>query len=76
MQNGPIKPTVKVITLALVAVWAILVLEVTAADPPMWLLMSYTAFIFLLVGRMWGLEADYWLSKLNPITISLGEDNE
>lgn len=76
MKNGPIKPTAKVITLLLVGVWAVLVLELTTADPPMWLLMPYTAFIFTLVGRMWGLEADYWLSKINPITISLGDDNE
>lgn len=76
MQNGPIKPTAKVITLVLVGVWAVLVLEVTTADPPMWLLMSFTAFIFTLVGRMWGLEADYWLSKINPITISWGGNDE
>jgi len=76
MQNGPIKPTAKVVTLALVGVWAALVLDLTGAEPQTWLLMSFTAFIFSLVGRMWGLEADYWLQKLNPITISLGDDDE
>jgi hypothetical protein len=76
MKNGPNRPFVKLVTLILVGVWAVLVLDVTPAEPSMWLLMTFTAFIFSLVGRMWGVEADHWLGKINPITISLGNNDE
>jgi len=74
MHNGPTKPFEKLLTLILVGVWAVLALGIQST--PTWLLVSLTAFVFSLVGRLWGVEVDYWLDTLNPITISLGDDDE
>jgi len=74
MHNGPTKPFEKLLTLILVGVWAVLALGIQST--PTWLLVSLTAFVFSLVGRLWGVEVDYWLETLNPITISLGDDDE
>lgn len=76
MKNGPTKPFEKLLTLILVGVWAALTLGLAPTDPPTWLLVSSTAFVFVLIGRLWGVEVDYWLDSLNPITISLGDDDE
>jgi hypothetical protein len=70
MKNGPTKPFEKLLTLILVGVWAALALGVASA--PMWLLVSSTAFVFALIGRLWGVEANYWVSQINPVTISFG----
>lgn len=74
MQNGPIRPFEKLLTLILVGVWAVLALGIQST--PTWLLISLTAFVFALVGRLWGVEVNHWLDTLNPITISLGDDDE
>jgi len=74
MKNGPNQPFEKLLTLILVAVWAVLALGGTT-QPPDWLLVSLTGFVFALVGRLWGIEADYWLSRLNPIEVRLGGDD-
>lgn len=66
----------KLLTLILVGVWAILVLDLSAAQPSQLTVVLLTAFVFLIIGRMWGVEAEFWLDKLNPITITLGDDDE
>jgi hypothetical protein len=74
MRNGPTRPFEKLLTLVLVGVWATLALGIQST--PTWLLVSLTAFVFVLVGRLWGVEVNYWLDTLNPITIRLGDDDE
>jgi len=76
MTNGGVSRFAKAVLLILLGVWVVLVLDLTVADPPQLLLYSLTALIFAIVGRLWRIEAEYWLSKLNPITITLGDDNE
>ncbi|AFH21986.1 hypothetical protein OSG_eHP14_00030 [environmental Halophage eHP-14] len=75
-KNGGVSRFAKAVLLILLGVWAVLVLDLTAADPSQLLLYSLTALIFSIVGRLWRLEAEYWLSKINPITITLGDDDE
>jgi hypothetical protein len=76
MTNGGVSRFAKTVLLILLGVWVVLVLDLTAADPSQLLLYSLTALIFAIVGRLWRIEAEYWLSKLNPITITLGDDDE
>lgn len=76
MRNGGVSRFAKAVLLILLGVWSVLVLDLTAADPSHWLVVSLTALIFGIVGRLWRIEADYWLSKINPITIRLGGDDE
>jgi hypothetical protein len=77
MRNGPNSPFAKVVLLILLGVWAVLVLDLTTADPSQWLLISLTGILFAIIGRLWRIEANYWLDKLAPITINFGDnDNE
>ena len=76
MVNGGNSPTAKLALLLVLGVWALLVLDLTAATPSMWLTVTLTAFVFALVGRLWRIEVNYWLDMLNPITIQLGDDDE
>jgi hypothetical protein len=76
MTNGGVSRLAKAVLLFLMGVWAVLVLDLTTAQPPSWLLISLTALLFAIVGRLWRIEADHWLSVLNPITINFGDDNE
>jgi hypothetical protein len=73
MKNGGNSRFSKVLTLIVVAVWAALALGFGPESPSTWLLVTSTAFVFLLVGRMWGVEVDYWTTQLNPVTISFGD---
>jgi len=75
-KNGGVDQFAKGVLLILLGVWAILVLDLTRANPSQFLLYSLTALIFSIVGRMWRLEAKYWLEKLNPITLKAGDDDE
>jgi len=75
-KNGGVDRFAKAVLLILLGVWAVLVLDLTRANPSQFLLYSLTALIFSIVGRMWRLEAQYWLSKINPITISLGDEDD
>lgn len=76
MVNGGVSRFAKAVLSVLLGVWVALVLDLTSANPPTFILIPLTALIFGIVGRMWRLEADYWLSKLNPITISVGDDDD
>lgn len=76
MKNGGVSRFAKAVLLILLAVWSVLVLDLTAAKPSQWLVISLTALIFAIVGRLWRIEADHWLNKLNPVTIQLGTDDE
>jgi len=76
MRNGPNSPVAKVLVLGLFGVWALLVLDLTTADPSTAVIVFLTAFLFSLIGRMWGLEVDEWMRQLNTITIMLGDDDE
>jgi len=76
MKNGPNGLVRKVSTLVLVAVWAMVTLGLSPRDPGEAILLGLTAFVFALVGRMWGIEAQYWLDKLSHVTITLGDDDE
>ena len=64
----------KLITLILVSVWSVLALGL-AEQPSHLVMVSLTAFVFLLIGRMWGVEADRIVSSLNPITIDFGNED-
>jgi len=47
----------KGVLMVLLGVWAALTLGIsTGPDVPGWLYTSLTAFVFLLAGRMWGIE--------------------
>lgn len=47
----------KGVLMVLLGVWAALTLGVSAGpEVPNWLYTSLTAFVFLLAGRMWGIE--------------------
>jgi hypothetical protein len=70
MRNGPIEPFEKLLTLILVGVWCLTALGIQST--PTWLLVSLTAFVFALVGRLWGVEVNHWISQINPVTISFG----
>lgn len=74
MQNGPNGWFRKLLTLILVGVWAILSLGLVQ-KPSTLIMTGLTAFVFLLVGRLWGVEAEHWLGVLNPVTINFGNDN-
>jgi hypothetical protein len=76
MKNGGVSRFAKVVLLILLAVWTILVLDLTAANPSQWLVISLTALIFAIVGRLWRIEANHWLRQLNPVTIEFGNENE
>lgn len=76
MTNGGVSRFAKAVLLILLGVWVVLVLDLTAADPSPLLLYSLTALIFAIVGRAWRIEAKHWLDKLDPITITLGDDDE
>jgi len=65
----------KLITLILVGVWSVLALGL-AEQPSQLVMVSLTAFVFLLVGRLWGVEADRIISTLNPITIDFGREED
>jgi len=73
MKNGGNSRFGKALTLIVVGVWAALALGFGPDSPSTWLLVTSTAFVFLLVGRMWGVEVDYWTTQLNPVTISFGD---
>jgi len=75
-KNGPNSRFAKGVLLILIGVWAVLVLDLTRANPSQFLLYSLTALIFSIVGRMWRIEVQHWLSKIQTVTISLGDDNE
>ena len=76
MRNGPNSPVAKVLVLGLCGVWALLVLDLTTADPPTAVVVFLTAFLFGLIGRMWGLEVDEWLDRAWVITIDWRDDDE
>jgi hypothetical protein len=76
MRNGPNSPVAKVLVLGLFGVWALLVLDLTTADPPTAVVVFLTAFLFSLIGRMWGLEVDEWLDRAWVITIDWRDDDE
>jgi len=76
MKNGGNSRFSKVLTLIVVGVWAALALGFGPSSPSSWLLVTSTAFVFLLVGRMWGVEVDYWTTQLNPVTISFGDGGD
>ncbi|WP_254766519.1 hypothetical protein [Salinilacihabitans rarus] len=63
-----------VATLTLFAVWAGIVLGpmFTHADPPRYeIVVGVTSVVFLILGRMWGIEVE---RILDGITISAGGD--
>ncbi|WP_254768221.1 hypothetical protein [Salinilacihabitans rarus] len=63
-------------TLTLFAVWAGIVLGpmFTHADPPPYeIVVGVTSIVFLILGRMWGLEVE---RILDGITISAGNRSE
>lgn len=66
----------KLVTLALLLVWVVLTMELTAAEPDQWLMYALTALLFLIIGRMWDLQ----LEKLDlpglSISTSLSDDEE
>jgi hypothetical protein len=76
MRNGPNSPVAKVLVLGLFGVWAALVLDLTTADPSTAEVVFLTAFLFSLIGRMWGLEVDEWLDRAWVITIDWRDDDE
>jgi len=75
-KNGPNSPFAKGVLLILIGVWAILVLDITRANPSQFLLYSLTALIFSIVGRMWRIEVQHWLEKIQTVTINIGDDDE
>jgi len=76
MDSGAISLFQKLITVLLMGVWVSLVLELTAANPPDWLLLSLTALMFSIIGRMWGIEAEYWLNRFSNVTIEFNRGDE
>jgi hypothetical protein len=76
MRNGPNSPVAKVLVLGLFGVWALLVLDLTTADPSTAVIVFLTAFLFSLIGRMWGLEVDEWLDRVWVVTIDWRDDDE
>jgi len=76
MKNGGNSRFAKVAYLAFVVVWGLLVLDITTADPPVWLLISLTALLGIILGKMWDVEVQYWLDRFDTVTIRLGEDDE
>lgn len=76
MKNGPNGIVRKVSTLALVGVWVAVTLGLSPRDPGEAFLLGLTAFVFALVGRMWGIEARHWLDRLSPITVNFGDNND
>jgi len=76
MRNGPNSPVAKILVLGLFGVWSALVLDLTAANPSTATVVLLTAFLFALIGRMWGVEVDAWLSKFGSVTIVWSDDDE
>jgi hypothetical protein len=76
MVNGGNSRFAKVAYLAFVVVWGLLVLDVTTADPPMWLLLSLTALLGIILGKMWDVEVQYWLGRFDRVVIRIGNDDE
>lgn len=76
MRNGGVSKFAKAVLVVLLGVWTVLVLDLTSASTPPWLLVPLTALIFSIVGRLWRIEAQHWLDKLQPITIDFGDDDE
>jgi len=76
MRTGPNSPLAKVLVIGLFGVWSALVLDLTTADPSTTTVVLLTAFLFSVIGRMWGVEADEWLNQINGITIRLGDDDD
>lgn len=74
MKNGGVSRFAKVVALILLSVWSLLILDLTGANPEQWLVISLTALIFAIVGRMWRIEATYWLDQFGPIQIDFGGD--
>lgn len=58
----------KLVLLALMLVWTVLVLDLTDANPERWVLYGLTAVVFLIAGRMWDLE----LEKIDVPGLSFG----
>jgi len=58
----------KLVLLALMLVWTVLVLDLTDANPERWVLYGLTAVVFLIAGRMWDLE----LEKIDVPGLSIG----
>lgn len=61
----------KLVLLALLLVWTVLVLDLTDANPERWVLYGLTAVVFLIAGRMWDLE----LEKIDVPGLSIGSND-
>jgi len=73
MVNGANPRFKKVVALILIGVWGTLILGLAPREPSQFLTVGLTAFVFLLVGRMWGIEAGFF-DRFRPITIDWGND--
>lgn len=67
-EDAPDRWFRKLVLLALLLVWAVLALDVTAAEPDQWLMYSLTGVLFLIIGRMWNIE----LESIDIPGLSLG----
>jgi len=78
MKNGGISRFAKATYLIFLLIWAVVVLDPASAEPHPWLLVSLTAILFTILGKMWRIEAEYWLSRLNPVSLELnfGDDEQ
>lgn len=74
--NGGNSPYAKIAYLAFVAVWALLVLDLTTANPPQWLVVVLTGLNGVILGKMWDVEVKYWIERFGQVTITVGDDDE
>jgi len=74
--NGGVSRFAKGVLLILLGVWVVLVLDLTSANPPSYVVIPLTALIFGIVGRMWRIEVKHWLERINHITLIVGDGDD